>query len=115
LEAWLARIAVYMNAKRALIEGLTRELRAYQTCCTAIYTAAGPLLDSAQAAGAARIDIDIDIVMRFIMSVTAGIYRDDSQRDRLIRLAVSSVRAPGADEAPAPGRPPTNCPGLTAR
>lgn len=94
LEAWLARFAVYMNAKRALIEGLTRESEAYQTCRTAIYAAGGPLLEAAQAAGEARTDIDIDDVMRFIMGVTVGIYRDDAQRDRVIRLAITSVRVP---------------------
>ena len=101
LDAWLVRFAVYMNAKRALIEGLTRvsqvrEFEAYRTCRTAIYAAGGPLLEAAQASGAARTDISIDDVMRFIMGVTAGVYTGDDQRDRVIRLAIDSVRAPGA-------------------
>lgn len=32
LDAWLERFAVYLNTKRALIEGLTRESEAYQAC-----------------------------------------------------------------------------------
>jgi AcrR family transcriptional regulator len=100
LDAWLARFAVYLNTKRALIEGLTHESQAYQrasqayqTCRTAIYAAGGPLLRAAQEAGAARTDVDIDDVMRFIMGVTVGVYRDDDQRDRGIRLAIASIRA----------------------
>jgi AcrR family transcriptional regulator len=100
LEAWLARFAVYMNTKRALIEGLTRESvaqqrasPAYQTCRSAIYAVGGPLLGTAQEAGAARTDVDIDDVMRFILGVTVGVYRDDDQRDRVIRLAIDSIHA----------------------
>jgi AcrR family transcriptional regulator len=92
LDAWLARFAVYMNTKRALIQGLTRESQAYQTCRAAIYAAGGPLLSAAQEDGTARADVDIDDVMRFVMGVTAGTYRDEDQRDRIIRLAIASIR-----------------------
>lgn len=92
LVAWLTRFAVYLNAKRALIEGLTRESDAYQICRGAIYATGGPLLAAAQQAGAARTDLDIDDVMRFILAVTAGIYRDGGQQDRIIRLAIESIR-----------------------
>ncbi len=100
LDSWLERFAVYLHTKRALVEGLsreavegiTRESEAYQVSRTAIYATGGPLLERAQAAGAARTDVDIDDVMRFVLSVTAGIYRDDDQRDRIIRMAIRSVQ-----------------------
>jgi AcrR family transcriptional regulator len=93
LDAWLERFAVYLNTKRALIEGLTRESEAYQACRTAIYAAGGPLLERAQEAGTALRDLDIDDVMRFVLAVTAGIYRDDDQRDRIVRMSIHSVHA----------------------
>jgi AcrR family transcriptional regulator len=100
LELWLGRFASCLNAKRALIEGIARESGAFQACRAAIYAAGGPLLEAAQAAGAVRGDVDIDDVMRFIMSVTAAVYRDDSQRSRVILMAVSGLRAPGRPRHP---------------
>ncbi|HEX3791330.1 MAG TPA: helix-turn-helix domain-containing protein [Pseudonocardiaceae bacterium] len=98
--AWLERFAVYLNTKRALVEGLSRESvegfqqdEAYQTSRSAIYATGGPLLERAQAAGTARGDVDIDDVMRFILGVTAGIYRDEDQRSRIVRMAIRSVDA----------------------
>jgi len=69
-------------------------------------------LDTAQAAGTARTDVDIDDVMRFIMSVTAGVYRDDGHRDRVIQLAIDSVRASQPPAAPVT-RPPGSSQSLT--
>jgi AcrR family transcriptional regulator len=101
LDAWLHRFAVHLHTQRALTKGLTqamleeprRESGAYQTCRTAIYAAGRRLLDRAQKAGVARGDVDIDDVMRFIISVTVGAYRDEDQKNRLVQLVIDSVHA----------------------
>lgn len=91
LDAWLVRFADYMHTKRVLIEGLTRASEAYQTCRTALYATGGPLLEQAQAAGKARTDVDVDDVMRLIMCLTLGIYRDGSQKNRILRMVIDSL------------------------
>ncbi|MEU8952629.1 helix-turn-helix domain-containing protein [Streptomyces sp. NPDC048489] len=91
LDAWLEQFALYLNTKRALIEGLSRESEAFQVCRTAIYATGEPLLRRAQATGAARTDVDIDDVMRYIFGVTAGTYQNDDQRRRVIRMAIEAV------------------------
>jgi hypothetical protein len=75
-----------------LLTVLTRESKAYQRCRDALYRVAGPLLERAQNAHAARTDMDIDDILRLIFSVTGGSYRDDAQRERAVRIVLDGIR-----------------------
>jgi AcrR family transcriptional regulator len=91
LVAWLRRFVRYLATKHVLITVLTRESPAYQLSRDALYGIAGPLFERAQRAGAVRADVDADDVMRLVFAVTAGIYRDDAQRERAVQIVLDGV------------------------
>jgi AcrR family transcriptional regulator len=93
LVAWLRRFVTYVGTKRALVEGLNRESDAFRACRDALYGTGGPLLERAQRAGAIRTDVDVDDIMRVVIGVTAGTYRDDDQRERAFRMITAGLRA----------------------
>jgi AcrR family transcriptional regulator len=99
LVAWLRRFVSHLNTKHVLLTILTRESAAYQPCREALYGMAGPLLERAQHAGAARTDTDIDDVLRLVFGVTGGSYRDDAQRERAVQVVLDGLRASAADDA----------------
>ncbi|HET6501407.1 MAG TPA: TetR/AcrR family transcriptional regulator [Amycolatopsis sp.] len=97
LVAWLRRFVVYLGTKHVLRAVLSRESEVFQPCRDALYGVAGPLLERAQRAHAARTDVDIDDILRLVFGVTGGIYRDGEQRERVIRIVVDGLRAPAPD------------------
>jgi AcrR family transcriptional regulator len=93
LVAWLRRFVTYMATKRALVEGLNRESQAFPACRGALAEAGDPLMRRAQAAGAARGEMDIDDVMRLFIGITAVAYQAQDQRERVFRMALDGIRA----------------------
>lgn len=91
LDAWIRRFVGYMTTKQVLLSALDRESGNFQACKRALYAASEPLLITAQAAGAARTDVEIDDVLRFIMGVTLAPAKDAEQRDRIIRMGIAGV------------------------
>ncbi|GHH77814.1 TetR family transcriptional regulator [Streptomyces sulfonofaciens] len=94
LAEWIRRFVTYMATKRDLLAALDRSSGAFLACKYALFASGGRLLTAAQEAGAARDDVDIDDVMRFVIGVTNSPFGSDAQRDRILRLAVDAVRRP---------------------
>ncbi|MBL1103121.1 TetR/AcrR family transcriptional regulator [Streptomyces sp. 5-8] len=93
LTAWLDRFAGYMVTKRAVREALDGESDIFQACRESMYAAGGPLLERAQRAGAARADMDFGDLLRMVAGITATVFDDDAQRDRVLAIAMDGVRA----------------------
>ncbi len=85
--------------KHVLTTVLTRESQAYQPSREAIYGIADSLFALAQQAAAVRADVDAGDVMRLVFAVTAGIYRDDAQRERAVQIVLDGIRPAVATEA----------------
>jgi AcrR family transcriptional regulator len=100
LETWLRRFSGYVATKLAVVQGLNKDSATFRTCRTAMYDAANPLFERAQAAGEVRKDTNLDDVMRLVSGVTASHYDSDEQRARVLTLALEAIRAQPAD----PGR-----------
>jgi AcrR family transcriptional regulator len=92
LTEWIRRFVTYMATKRVLLTALDRESGSFLACKAALYESGGPLLVAAQQAGAARDDVSIDDVMRFVIGVTNSPFGSDDQRDRILQLAVDAVQ-----------------------
>jgi hypothetical protein len=82
----------HLATKHVLTAVLIRESEAYGQCREAIYDIADPLFARAQDAGSVRTDIDADDVMRLIFAATAGVYRDDAQRERAVQIILDGIR-----------------------
>ncbi|MFI0806546.1 TetR/AcrR family transcriptional regulator [Streptomyces echinatus] len=93
LTAWLDRFAGYMVTKRAVREALDGESGIFQACRESMYAAGGPLLERAQRAGAARADMDFGDLLRMVAGITATVFDDDAQRNRVLAIALDGVRA----------------------
>jgi AcrR family transcriptional regulator len=89
---WLQHFVAHLATKHVLSTVLIRESEAYQPSRGAIYGIADPLFARAQQAGAVRTDVDADDVMRLIFAATAGIYRDDAQRERAVQIILDGIR-----------------------
>lgn len=89
---WLRHFVVHLATKHVLTSVLTRESQAVQPSREAIYGIADPLFARAQQAGAVRTDVDADDVMRLIFAATAGVYRDDAQRERAVQIILDGIR-----------------------
>jgi hypothetical protein len=57
-----------------------------------MYAAGGPLLERAQQAGVARPDMDFTDLLRMVAGITATVFDDDAQRDRVLAIALDGVR-----------------------
>lgn len=88
---WLRHFVAHLATKHVLTNVLTRESRAYQPSREAIYGIADPLFARAQQAGTVRADVDADDVMRLFFAATAGAYRDDAQRDRIVQIILDGI------------------------
>jgi AcrR family transcriptional regulator len=95
LETWLRRFSGYVATKLALLQGLSKDSETFTVCRTAMYGAASPLFERAQAAGETRTDTQLDDVLRLVSGVTASQYESDEQRERVLALALDAIRAPG--------------------
>jgi AcrR family transcriptional regulator len=92
LTAWLDRFAGYMVTKRAVREALNDESEIFQSCRDSMFAAGGPLLERAQRAGVARPDMDFTDLLRMVAGITATVFDDDAQRDRVLAIALDGVR-----------------------
>jgi hypothetical protein len=93
LVAWVRRFVIYMATKRVLLDVLDRESGAFRACRDALYESGAPLLARAQEAGAARADVNIDDVLRFLLGVTGAPFGSDEQRDRILEMAIDGIGA----------------------
>jgi AcrR family transcriptional regulator len=92
LEAWLRRFSGYVATKLAMLQGLNKDSEMFRTCRAAMYDAAIPLYERAQAAGEVRADTSFDDVLRLVSGVTGSYYDSDEQRDRVLALALDAIR-----------------------
>jgi AcrR family transcriptional regulator len=93
LTAWLDRFAGYMVTKRAVREALNDESEIFTACRDSMYAAGGPLFARAQEAGQVRRDMDFVDLLRMVSGITATVFDDDAQRDRVLSIALDGVRA----------------------
>jgi AcrR family transcriptional regulator len=94
LETWLRRFSGYVATKLALLQGLSKDSEMFRSCRAAMFEAASPLFERAQAAGAIRADTNLDDVLRLVSGVTASHYESDEQRERVLALALDAIRTP---------------------
>jgi AcrR family transcriptional regulator len=92
LETWLRRFSGYVATKLAMLQGLNKDSELFRTCRAAMYDAAGPLFERAQAAGEVRADTNLDDVLRLVSGVTGSYYDSDEQRARVLTLALDAIR-----------------------
>lgn len=99
LSSWLRAFADYFGTKQTIAAELLEE----ETCDgrdpvfsdsrRALFAAAGPLLERAQAAGEARADATLDEVMELVVGI-AKISTDQPGRvDRILTIALDGLRA----------------------
>ena len=82
--------------ERALARFMAQHLAPGSQPDAAMYDAASPLFERAQAAGEVRADTNLDDVLRLVSGVTASHYESDEQRARVLALALDAVRTPPA-------------------
>lgn len=99
LRAWLENFADFMKTKHALATVLTASSAVYMPAKEAIYGIAEPLFERALAASEVRPDLSADDVMRVIFAVTGGIYQDDQQRLRAVRVVLDGFRLSSPERA----------------
>ncbi|XUL86508.1 TetR/AcrR family transcriptional regulator [Streptomyces galilaeus] len=92
LTAWLNRFAGYMVTKQAVREALDNDSEIFGTCRESMFSAGGPLFERAQKAGVARADMDFGDLLRLVAGVTGTTFVDDTQRDRVLAIALDGVR-----------------------
>lgn len=93
LQAWLERFVEYVGTKHALLAGLNGESRVFAECKASLLGAGAPLVQNAQASGDVKPDLSVGDVVKLVSAVTAVPVDDEAQRQRLIGLAVDSLRA----------------------
>jgi AcrR family transcriptional regulator len=93
LAAWVRHFVTYMATKRVLLDALDRESGTFRACRDALYEFGGPLLTRAQESGAARADLTIDDVLRFVVGVTGTPFGSDEQRERILDMAIAGLAA----------------------
>ncbi|MFF7680018.1 hypothetical protein [Actinacidiphila glaucinigra] len=59
-------------------------------------------MGAAQEAGVIRSDSELEGVIRLVVSVATGAFRDEAQRERVLGLAFDGIRGPGAVAGKAP-------------
>ncbi|MEU2426421.1 helix-turn-helix domain-containing protein [Streptomyces sp. NPDC007851] len=92
LTSWLDRFTGYMVTKRAVREALNDESEIFSACRESMYAAGGPLLERAQKAGVVRTDMEIGDLLRMVSGITATAFDDDTQRKRVMGIALDGVR-----------------------
>ncbi|WP_405824180.1 TetR/AcrR family transcriptional regulator [Streptomyces sp. NBC_01390] len=91
LTAWLHRFVGYTVTKQAVREALDHEAEIFLTCRESMYLAGGPLFERAQQAGEARTDMSFDDLLRMLAGITSTSFLDDTQRDRILAVALDGV------------------------
>jgi AcrR family transcriptional regulator len=92
LETWLLKFVDFMRTKHPVVTVLTESSVVYLPTRDAIYRIADPLVERARQAGKVRRDLSADDVMRVIFAVTGGIYRDDAQLQRAVRMVLDGIQ-----------------------
>lgn len=92
LASWLNRFAGYMVTKQAVREALDNDSEIFGTCRESMFSAGGPLFERAQKAGVARADMDFSDLLRLVAGVAGTKFVDDTQRDRVLAIALDGVR-----------------------
>jgi AcrR family transcriptional regulator len=96
LAAWLRRFAGYMAAKQALagalMEYTDRDAPLFSTCRRSMYAAGEPLLARAQAAGEARVDIDLAGIIQLVMGVAKVPETQPGQVEHLLEVVLDGLR-----------------------
>jgi AcrR family transcriptional regulator len=92
LTSWLNRFSGYMVTKQAVREALDNDSEIFGTCRESMFSAGGPLFERAQKAGSARTDMDFGDLLRLVAGVTGTTFVDDTQRDRVLAIALDGVR-----------------------
>ncbi|HET6482415.1 MAG TPA: helix-turn-helix domain-containing protein [Actinoplanes sp.] len=93
LSAWIDRFVTYVGTKRAVVEALNRESEMFRNCRIVLYEAGEPLFVRAQAAGEVRTDVSFDDMLRLVSGLTSATFVDTDQRDRVLVIALSGLRA----------------------
>jgi len=93
LVSWLRRFVGYATTKRAIYEALDHDSAMFTSCREIMYGAGRPLLQRAQNAGKARLDVSFEDVLRMVNGITGATFADDAQRDRVLRMALDGVKA----------------------
>ena len=92
LTSWLSRFSGYMVTKQAVRQALENDSEIFGTCRESMFSAGGPLFERAQKAGEARTDMDFGDLLRLVAGVTGTKFVDDTQRDRVLAIALDGVR-----------------------
>jgi len=92
LDSWLHRFVSYIGTKHALLDGLNKDSPVLLSCRTAIYDGGTPLLQRAQDSGVVRDDVAIDDVVRMVSGIAGVAFDDDSQRTKVVELAIDGLR-----------------------
>ncbi|MFJ2297002.1 TetR/AcrR family transcriptional regulator [Streptomyces sp. NPDC087894] len=91
-EAWSRRFIGYSATKHAIQGTLGRESKTFQAATRALQEAGEPLFSRAQETGVIRADAELEDVIRLVVSVATGAFRDDAQRERVLEMAFDGVR-----------------------
>ncbi|WP_430791499.1 TetR/AcrR family transcriptional regulator [Actinoplanes sp. G11-F43] len=92
LRGWLERFVAYAATKRAIIDLLNRDSEMFGSCRAVMYEAGRPLFDRAREAGEIRPDAAFDDVLRMVSGLTATVFVDDAQRERVLTFAFDGLR-----------------------
>ncbi|MEV0742951.1 helix-turn-helix domain-containing protein [Streptomyces sp. NPDC050549] len=92
LTSWLSRFSGYMVTKQAVRQALENDSEIFGTCRESMFSAGGPLFERAQKAGVARTDMDFGDLLRMVAGITGTTFVDDTQRDRVLAIALDGVR-----------------------
>ena len=95
LAEFLHGVVRYASTKRAIAEELTASAglsELYPACRMEINKAGAPLLERAQAAGAARSDASFDDVLRMLSGITMVAFTEPGQRERVVDMAIDGLR-----------------------
>ncbi|WP_327365064.1 TetR/AcrR family transcriptional regulator [Streptomyces sp. NBC_01217] len=96
-EAWSRRFIGYDATKQAIQGTLDRNSEIFRAGREALRAAGEPLFRRAQEAGAIRPDARLEDAIRLVVSVAAGSFADDAQRERVLCLAFDGIRGAGRD------------------
>jgi AcrR family transcriptional regulator len=96
LRAWFERFIGYIATKQALASELMnyveRDAQVFRTSREALFTAGGPLLERAQAAGVVRPDVEIADVIQMVIAIAKIPAADPSQTKRMLHIALDGLR-----------------------
>jgi AcrR family transcriptional regulator len=96
LTAWFERFIGYIATKQALAAELLnyvdRDAELFKTSRAALFSAGGPLLDRAQAAGVVRSDVEIGDVIQMVIGIAKIPASDPRQTERMVRIALDGLR-----------------------